>query len=171
MAQISGLSAWFRAIPKLRLWTSRSIRALSQHASVVRFSKKLEVNWATDPQMALPQRRFEAFPCMLAVNPAVQQYSRVHTSKTYGNCLGHCNYQVFSPAGSKCKHALVGFTRSCFHVCTSETFGFYMLDRHGIVGLGRGRSLHVVGWGQHRIFGPLQWPRPMSFEALASPPS
>ena len=59
-------------------------------------------------------------------------------------------------------------TWSCFHVFPSETVGFYRLDRHGIVRLlvSRGRSLHVVGWGQHRICGPLQWPRPMSFEAL-----
>ena len=95
MAHNSGLSAWSRAVPKLRLWTYRSIRILSQHTDVVRLPNKLEVNWATEPQLALPPRRFEAFPNMLAVNPAVHLYSRVLTSKTYGGILGHCNYPVF----------------------------------------------------------------------------
>ena len=94
-AQTSGLSAWSGAVPKLRLWTYRSIHTLSQHASVVRLPAKLEVNWATEPKMALPPRRFEAFPSMPAVNAAVQLYSCVLTSKTYGKCLGQCNGPVF----------------------------------------------------------------------------
>ena len=72
MTQISGLRAWSVAVPKLRLWTYRSIHSLSQHAYVVRWPKQLEVNWAKDPRMVLPHRRFEAFPSMLAVNEAVQ---------------------------------------------------------------------------------------------------
>ena len=79
MTQISGLRAWSGAVPKLRLWTYRSIHTLSQHTYVVRWPNKLEVNWATDPQMALPPRRFEAFPNMLAVNAAAQLYSPVLT--------------------------------------------------------------------------------------------
>ena len=86
--QISGLSAGSGAVPKMLLWTYRSIHTLSQHAYVVRWPKKLKVNLATDPRMALPPRRFEAFPSMLAVNAAVQLYSRVLTSKTYGKCYG-----------------------------------------------------------------------------------
>ena len=37
--------------------------------------------------MALPPKRFEAFPICEAVNAAVQLYSRVLTSKTYGGQL------------------------------------------------------------------------------------
>ena len=74
--------------PKLRLRTYMSIHTLSQHAYVVCSPAKQKVNWATDPQMALPPRRFEGFPSMLAVNAAVQLYSRVLTSRTYSEMLG-----------------------------------------------------------------------------------
>ena len=68
-----------------------SIHTLSKHASVVYLAAKLEVNWATDSQLALPQRRFEAFHSLLAVDAAVQPHNRVLSSKTYGEILqlGH----------------------------------------------------------------------------------
>ena len=86
--QISGLRAWSGRVPKLRQWTYRSVHTLSQHVYVVRWEKKLEVNWATDPQMVWPPRRFEAFSNLLAVSAAVQPHICVRASKTYGEIPG-----------------------------------------------------------------------------------
>ena len=82
-----GLRANLAAVPKLRMWTSRSIYTLSQHAYVIHFPNKLKVSWATDSQMAFPPERFEAFLNCLAMNASVRLYSRVLSSKTYGGQL------------------------------------------------------------------------------------
>ena len=84
----SELSRNLEAVPKLLLWTSCSIHIVSLTANLVCLPIKTADALRQRLTNGVAPRRFEAFPNCEAVNAAVQLYSRVHRSKTYGEMLG-----------------------------------------------------------------------------------
>ena len=83
----SELSRNLAAVPKLLLWTSCSIHTVSLTANLACLPIKTVGELGQGLTNGVPPRRFEAFPNCLAVNTAVQLYSRVLISKTYGGQL------------------------------------------------------------------------------------
>ena len=83
----SELSRNLAAVPKLRLWTSCSIHRASLTANLVCLPIKTAGEMSQRLTNGVAPEAFLDVSRSLAVNAAVQLYSRVLTSKTYGGQL------------------------------------------------------------------------------------
>ena len=80
----SELSRNLGAVPKLLLWTSCSIHIVSLTANLVCLPIKTAGELGQGLANGVSPEAFRGVSQFLAVNAAVQLYSRVLTSKTYG---------------------------------------------------------------------------------------